>query len=520
MPKPADPARPPAQLNMAEFCLRAAASATPDREALIFSGDPADRSAIATWTFGAIEDAVLRLASGIKRVGLRTGDRLLIRLDHHPDYALVFFGCLAAGVIPVPISGQWTADEVARALSDCGAKAAAIADGLAMPALPSGVEGLGAGDIASLIRKSERGAYATTAADDPAFLVYTSGTTAAPKGVLHAHRSAFGRIPMRAGWYGLNAHDRMLHAGALNWTFTLGTGLTDPWGMGATAILYHGPRDASIWPRLIERWGATLFAAVPGLYRQILRTDEANRSRLATLRHGLTAGEALPEALRLAWTERTRRPIYEALGQSEISTYISTGPDTPPRAGSAGRPQPGRQIAILPEDGGTEPLLPGETGLLAVHRSDPGLMLGYWNRPEEDAATRRGDWFLGGDRAYTDADGYVFHQGRADDVMNALGYRVSPAEVEEALLSHGSVAEVAVAEVTVRAGVSLIAAFIVLAAGHRLDADALKAHASQRLAAYKVPKLFQPIDALPRTSNGKVRRAALAPMVRAENSDR
>ncbi len=147
--------------------------------------------------------------------------------------------------------------------------------------------------------------YADTRADDPAFLIYTSGTTASPKGVLHAQRSAFGRRPMYQGWYGIGPGDRMLHAGAFNWTFTLGTGLTDPWANGATAIIYTGEKDPSLWPRLIAETGATLFAAVPGVYRQMLKYAKPAAADFGALRHGLMAGESPPPGLFEDWDART-----------------------------------------------------------------------------------------------------------------------------------------------------------------------------------------------------------------------
>ena len=134
--------------------------------------------------------------------------------------------------------------------------------------------------IARMLREAAAGDYADTAADDPAFLIYTSGTTASPKGVLHAQRSAFGRRPMYQGWYGIGPDDRMLHAGAFNWTFTLGTGLTDPWANGATAIIYTGEKDPALWPRAHRETGATLFAGVPGVYRQILKYAKPAPDRL------------------------------------------------------------------------------------------------------------------------------------------------------------------------------------------------------------------------------------------------
>ena len=360
-----------------------------------------------------------------------------------------------------------------------------------------------------MLREGPRADYADTSADDPAFLIYTSGTTASPKGVLHAHRSAFGRRPMYQGWYGIGPDDRMLHAGAFNWTFTLGTGLTDPWANGATAIIYTGEKDPALWPRLIAETGATLFAGVPGVHRQMLKYAKPTPTDFGVLRHGLMAGESPPPGLFEDWEARTGRPLYEALGMSEISTYVSSGPGVPRKPGAVGKAQAGRRLAVLPLDGGSEPLPAGEEGLLAVHRSDPGLMLGYWRRPQEERDVYRGEWFVGGDIAVIDADGYVFHRGRANDLMKALGYRVSPLEVEAVLAEHPSVAEVACVEVKVRADVSVIAAFVVAHPGTSHDAGEIERFAAERLAAYKRPRCIVFVDALPRTANGKLMRQSL-----------
>ena len=234
-----------------------------------------------------IEDAVLRIAGGLRAAGLAPGARILIRLDNTSAYALLFFGAIAGGFVPLPTSAQLTEHEVRFLLDDSGAGAIAVGGMLGIGAVPAGARLFEAEEIARMIAHAPRAAFADTAADDPAFLVYTSGTTAQPKGVLHAQRSAFGRRPMYQGWYGIGADDRMLHAGAFNWTFTLGTGLTDPWANGATAIVYTGERDPTVWPRLIAGTGATLFAAVPGLYRQMLDTDSLRATHSARCGMGL-----------------------------------------------------------------------------------------------------------------------------------------------------------------------------------------------------------------------------------------
>jgi acyl-coenzyme A synthetase/AMP-(fatty) acid ligase len=209
------------------------------------------------------------------------------------------------------------------------------------------------------------------------------------------------------------------------------------------------------------------------------------------------------------WGEVTGKAIYQALGQSEISTYISSCPSRPPKKGTVGVAQPGRSVVTLAEQAGEEPLPAGEAGLLAVHRTDPGLMLGYWRRPEEERDMFRGPWFLGGDAAVIDEEGYVTHLGRHNELMNAGGFRVSPLEVEEQLARHPAVAEVAAAEVTVRDGVSIIAAFVVTKDGSAVDPAALAQFASERLASYKCPREYRFVTSLPRTANGKVKRRTL-----------
>ncbi|MFP4537466.1 MAG: class I adenylate-forming enzyme family protein [Dichotomicrobium sp.] len=503
-----DPTAPvPDAFNMARYCLARAAE-TPDKPALIVAEDTGGTPA-EVWTFAELEDAILRMADGLRAAGLAPGERLLIRLENTSAYALTFFAAIAGGIVPVPASDQLSPREAGFLLSDSGAAAVALSPDLPVNPVPEGIRIFSPDEVVAL-REAPRASYADTRADDPAFLIYTSGTTAQPKGVLHAQRSAWGRRPMYRGWYGIGPDDRIMHAGGFNWTYTLGTGLTDPWANGATAIIYTGAKDPAVWPKLIAAHGATIFAAVPSLFRRILKYADLPAGNMPGLRHGLCAGEALPEPVAREWRERTGTMLYEALGQSEISTFVSSAPEIPPKPGRVGRPQPGRRVAILPREGGDAPLPAGEAGLIAVHRADPGLMLGYWNRPEEDAAATRGDWFITGDLGMMDEDGYVAHLGRADDMMNAMGYRVSPMEVEAVIAEHPGVAEVGVTQIEARPGVEIIAAFVVPVPGAAASAAELDAFATERLARYKRPREYIFIDALPRTPNGKLRRAALS----------
>jgi acyl-coenzyme A synthetase/AMP-(fatty) acid ligase len=494
------------RFNLAAYCLAENAARRTDKTALVLAGAQGEQSL----TYGELDLAVRRLAAGFSSLGFAKGSRVMIRRGNDLEYILSFFAAIAAGLVALPASAQLTEEEVDFLLADSGASAIVCSKGLAVA---QGAPRIIDSRELSRLATFDPMPYAETLREDPAYLIYTSGTASRPKGVLHAQRVILGRAPMLDHWLGLGESDVLLHAGAFNWTYTLGVGLMDPFSRGATAVLYDGPPDPGLWPRLIARFSATIFAAVPGVYRQMLREPSCTAENLASLRHGLTAGEALAPRLRENFLERTGKPLYEALGMSEISTYISSGPQTPVRAGSPGKAQPGRRVEILPMDEGVDPAPAKQSGLIAVHRSDPGLMLRYWNRPEAQAEAFRGEWFLGGDVAERDADGYFWLHGRRDDLMNAGGYRVSPAEVEAALSHAPGVADVAVAERKARADVSVICAFVVLAPGAQADEAALATHCGKHLAGYKKPKHYIFLKSLPRTRNGKIARRLLPEIV-------
>ena len=456
------------------------------------------------WTRGALAEAVRRTTGGLARAGLGPGDRMLIRVGNSSDFPILFFAANALGAVPVPTSTALTASEVGAILDDLAPRMIALGPGLDLPPVGD-ARVLGPAAIAAA-RAADPLPFAATGPDDPAYMVYTSGSAGMPKGVVHAQRAAWARRMMWEGWYGLTPDDRVLHAGAFNWTYTLGAGLTDPWAIGATALIYAGPPDRTIWPRLAEAHAPTIFAAAPGVYRQMLGAPGL-AAGFAALRHGLSAGEALPEAVGRAWSAATGKPIFEALGMSEISTYISFSPASPPVPGRAGRPQPGRRVAVL-DDHAPAPAPRGTEGRLAVSRRDPGLMLGYWRRPEATAAAFDGEWFLTGDRAIMDEDGAIAYLGRDDDLMNAGGFRVSPVEVEAALTAHPGVREAAAVEVEVRPGVSVVAAFYVPEGAAPEEGD-LAEHCAGLLASYKRPRLFRAVESLPRGANGKIRRRPL-----------
>ncbi len=487
---------PPAPFNLAAYVL-ARADALADRTALaIVSPQGAAR-----WRYGTLAQAVQGIAAGLAAQGLAPGDRVLMRLGNEVEFPLAYLGAIWAGLVPVPASAALTVPEITRIAGEVrprlivAAPDVSLPDPLPCPVLP-----------ARALREMESAPPAPPdlgEPDRPAYIVYTSGTSGRPRGVVHAHRAIWARRMMWDGWYGLTEADRLMHAGAFNWTYTLGTGLLDPWTVGATALVPAAGVAPAQLPLLLKRFDATLFAAAPGVFRQMLKGVE--RLDAPRLRHGISAGEKLPDPVRESWERATGTPVHEALGMSECSTFVSACPARPAPPGATGHAQAGRRVAVLGADGAVLPR--GTPGTLAVHGSDPGLMLGYLDAPEETEARFAGDWFVTGDTVVMAEDGAITYLGRTDDMMNAGGVRVSPLEVERVLAEHPGITEIACAEVTVKAGVTVIAAFYTGPA--EIDADALATFAAERLARYKCPRLYDRVESLPRSGNGKVNRRAL-----------
>ncbi len=483
----------PAPFNMADHVL-SAGRATPDKVALSIVGHD-DRI---DWTYAEIEQAVRGVATGLLAQGLEPGDRVLLRLGNTPEFPICYLAAIAAGLVPVPTSSQLTAPEITRIANEIDPAIVIAGDGIALPDHPARVLSIAEVEPFHALPPA---AFDMGDPDRAAYIIYTSGTSGKPRAVVHAHRAVWARQMTWTDWVGLGSDDRLMHAGAFNWTYTLGTGLMDPWSIGATALIPAAGIPTQELPTLLARERATIFAAAPGVYRQMLRHP---LPKMPDLRHGLTAGEKLPEAIRLHWNEATGTKLFEAYGMSECSTFLSGGPDHPAPIGTLGYPQRGRRVAIIGENG---PVPLGDIGTIAVHKSDPGLMLGYLDQPEETAARFQGDWFLTGDTGHMSRDGAITFDGRNDDMMNAGGYRVSPVEVEDALAAHPDIHEVAACELRIKADATVIGAFYTGAI--TIPNDVLSAFAAQRLARYKCPRIFVHVAELPRGPNNKLLRQKL-----------
>lgn len=483
----------PAPFNLAAHVLRHAKDLSQKPALEVIGGSQAE-----IWTYAELEQAVRGTGTGLLQAGLQPGQILLMRLGNTVDFPIAYLGAIAAGMVPVPTSSQLTEAETAKMIADLQPAAILRDPEVACAAHP---EQILLSDLQAM-RQLPACAYALGAPDRLAYAVYTSGTSGNARAVAHAHRAIWARQMMVKGWYDLKPDDRLLHAGAFNWTFTLGTGLMDPWAIGATALIPAPGTDPMALPALLKEHNASIFAAAPGVYRKLLKTGA--RLDLPDLRHGLCAGEKLSSHLHRAWESATGSELYEAYGMSECSTFISSSPAHPARGEALGQPQPGRRIAILGPDG---PVPQGEEGTIAIAADDPGLMLGYLNAPQETAARMQDGWFLTGDQGAMAVDGQISYLGRADDMMNAGGFRVSPIEVETALSAHPDILQVGVATVEVKTDSHIIVAFYT--AHQEVNQADLEAFASERLARYKQPRAYVHLDALPSGANGKLLRRAL-----------
>ena len=496
-------------------------------------------------TFAELSHKTNQFAQLLRNLGVHAGERVLIRLPNSLHYPIAFLGAMKMGAIAVPTSTLLTAEEVTYLAKDSGASVL-VTDHAAWPAIAESLV-KNTADIPHLkqVLLSGNGVAADltvfkcqnlnvalngitacqpasqTRADDPAYLVYTSGTTGYPKGVLHAHRALLGRQPAAQYWfnYSENAQDRIMHSGKFNWTYVLGSGLMDPLYLGKTVIVHEGKNDALTWINLIQKHKATIFIGVPTIYRQILQKTSATQAEIPSLRHYMSAGEHLSDEVLSQWHARFGVDIYEAVGMSEFSYYLSQSQYRPIRAGSAGFAQPGHNIELLDPETLTE-VPTGEEGMISVPLNDPGLFLSYWNLPGETAKYKHDDYFFTGDYAKYDADGYIWFLGRKDDIIKSFGYRVSPYEIERVYKGHPDVADCAAVGEEIEKDKLLVVIYVILKPGASTTPDDLLAFGKQHLAAYKTPKTVYLAHDFPRTKNGKILRKDIGPNIATAKSSR
>jgi acetyl-CoA synthetase len=536
----------PARFNLAEACCARWARDRPGAVAIRYEHEDGTRLRV---TYGQLQRQAERAANLLRAQGVQRGDRVAIVMPQRIETAVAHLAVYRLGAIAMPLSMLFGVDALQYRLGDSGAVCAIVDESSVAnvraaradcPALRrviavGGARGQGDVDwLDGLRAQSETCESVDTAADDAAILIYTSGTTGPPKGALIAQRGLIGNLTgfvCSQNWY---PQDDAVFWSPADWAWTGGLmdALLPTLYFGREIVAYHGRFDPVKAFELIERYRVTHTFLFPTALKAMMKAVPAPRERFAlNLRAVMSAGEAVGDAVFGYCRERLSITVNEMFGQTEINyivgncgrTLDGTGreaPGWPARPGSMGRPYPGHRVAVIDEHGHECP--PGTHGDVAVHRRDvhgdpdPVFFLGYWNN---DAATRAkftgsidNSWCRTGDTATMDEDGYLWYQGRSDDMFKAAGYRIGPSEVENCLVKHPAVANAAVVPKPDAERGALVKAYVVLAdgaqAGDALIAE-LQSHVRGKLAPYEYPKEIEFIDALPMTTTGKVQRNVL-----------
>ncbi|AOE49644.1 acyl-CoA synthetase [Kangiella sediminilitoris] len=516
----------PQSFNICEACIdQHTDTDIAHRQAMIIENETTGEHSA---TYQQLSDYTSQFANLLKSLSFKARERVLIRLPNSIDYPVAFFGCIKFGAVSVPTSTLLSASEVAYLAKDSGATIL-VTDKSMWPELSSELKDTdvktvllcGEGELPqssnirlidmtqALQKQSSDFDIFPSQINDPAYLVYTSGTTGYPKGVLHAQRALLGRLPASRYWFDLDdsSNERIMHSGKFNWTYVLGSALMDPLLHGHTVIAYEGTNDANTWPTLIAKHECSIFIGVPTIYRQIVQKTDYSGSDLPSLKHCMSAGEHLSDEMQQVWTKRFGAPIYEAIGMSEVSYYISQNKNEEVVPGAAGFVQPGHYVDLLDSEG--EPVEQGEEGMICINDQDPGLFLEYWQLPEETKTARHDGWFFTGDYARQDEKGYIWFLGRKDDIINTFGFRVSPHEVERVFKAHPGVADCVAVGETIGPDKTLVSLCIIRDPGSTVTEDELIQYGLKHLAKYKAPKKVHFMEDYPRTKNGKVLRKQL-----------
>jgi acetyl-CoA synthetase/medium-chain acyl-CoA synthetase len=478
-------------------------------------------------TFREFDERSDRFAAVLQTRGIKPGDRVMVQLPRLPAWWEVLLGCLKAGAVAVPGSVLLTPNDILYR-TQLAEAAAYVTDGDGAGKVDQvraecsslrelfvvGAERDGWRSYEAELAVAGSPRRVDTASEDPALIYFTSGTVGKPKMVLHTHASyPIGHIVTGRFWLDLRPDDLHLNLSETGWAKAAWSSFFGPWNMGAALFVQdaRGKFSASDTLAVLENYPITTFCAPPTAYRMLVLEDLGGR-RLH-LRHCVGAGEPLNPEVIATWERGTGLTIRDGYGQTETVLLCGNFPPLEVRPGSMGKPSPTLQVAVIDEEGG--PLSHDSEGDIAVRvrpERPVGLFKEYWRNPEASQACMRGDWYVTGDRARVDPDGYFWFVGRADDVIISAGYRIGPFEVESALVEHPAVAEAAVVGKVDPMRGTIVRAFVILAPGHQGSdqlVSELQEHVKKVTAAYKYPREIEFVSELPKTISGKIRRVEL-----------
>ena len=491
-------------MNIAQHLERAARH-FPDRPALVFEG-----RAI---TYAALQERVDRTAHALRALGLARGDRVGLFLPNIPEFAIAYLAIQKVGGIAVSANVMLTPTELGYLLQDSGARVLFTGAALVNSWQPL------ASDLQVIVCEGEVPGYPTLQAltadpaepfpavemapDDPAAILYTSGTTGKQKGATLSHGNLVSNAFAGVHVQGITPDDRLLLFLPLFHVFGQNAILNTSLAAGAAVVLQRrfDPRETLA---TIERDRVTMFFAVPTIYIALLNAG-VDPAPLASVHYYFSAAATMPVEIANRWRATHGRPIMEGYGLTETAPFASYNHIWQHKPGSVGTPIENVEVKVLDPD--DNDLAPGTWGEICI--KGPNVMLGYWNRAEESAQALRGGWFHSGDIGYMDADGYIFLVDRVKDMINSAGFKIWPREVEEVLFAHPAIAECAVVGLSDDLKGEIPAVFVVLRDGADLTADELEAFCRQQLATYKIPRRIEFVASLPKNATGKILKRAL-----------
>jgi acetyl-CoA synthetase len=509
----------PAHYNIVEV-VESHAGENPDKVAIFWEDADGKRRRV---TYAELVEGAHRFGGAMISLGVKQGDPILHILPRLPEAHMVQLGTFIAGGVAVPCSEMLKAKEIVYRAEASGAKVI-VAD-LSVVGVVEEARGHSPLDTFILIGGKRRGwlpleelvkkadpnvKKVKLTADAPMTINFTSGTTGNPKPVVHKHRWMYchNRVTARY-WWDASKDDVIWATTAPGWAkwywSPVGVGLTT----GASQLLYNGRFDAERYLELLEKYKVTKLCATPTEYRLFAQLPDMGKYKLV-LKDALSAGEPLNVGPIEAFKRAFGVTIRDGYGQTESVCLVCNYPGLPVKPGAMGKPTPGPDATLIDENG--RPVKQGEVGEIAVRPDNPAIFDGYWKSPDLDKEAFSGGWYRTGDLARMDGDGYLFFEGRADDVILTSGYRIGPFEVEDALVSHPAVVEAAAVAAPHRERGEIVKAFVILAKGYAPSEALIKElqdHVKRVTAPYKYPRAIEFVTELPKTMSGKIKRAEL-----------
>ncbi|MFJ7934845.1 acyl-CoA synthetase MbcS [Sporosarcina sp. NPDC096371] len=491
------------------------------KEALIYINAQGVKKEI---TYDELMASANKAANVFKDNGLQKGDIVLVMVPRMIEAYEVYIGALKAGLAVIPSSEMLRSSDIEYRLAHSEAKAIvafeAFTDQLSevdnMEDVQLFVVGKASEGQLSLTELMETASVEFSApimkSTDMAFLSYTSGTTGKPKGAIHSHGWGYAHLRTAgASWLGIKEEDLVWATAAPGWQKWIWTPFLSVLGSGATGLIYDGKFDVKTYLELIASYRVNVLCCTPTEYRFIAKEDRIQDYDLTSIRSAVSAGEPLNREVIDIFDKLFSLSVRDGYGQTENTLLVGTMLGMETRPGSMGKPTPGNKVVIIDDEG--NPITSGEVGDIAVHMSAPALFKEYLKDPERTKMQFRGEYYVTGDRAKMDADGYFWFEGRGDDIIISSGYTIGPFEVEDALTKHPAVRECAVVGSPDEVRGNIVKAFVVLQNAERENEESLvtelQEHVKTLTAPYKYPRKIEFVGELPKTASGKIMRVTL-----------